>query len=253
MNPVVSVIILTKNRSRLLRRAVNSVCGQNFSNIEVIIVDDGSVDDTQNVLESFKAKIPNLKILRHNTSAGIILSRQEALAAASGELVAFLDDDDEWVDPDKLVKQVSWFEDNANGVICGGGIKKIPNSQFPISNKIAMRPESDSQIRKWMLLKNPFFTSTVMLKRSIALQVGGFVKDEIDLAEDYDLWLRMGEKGKMHNFQEVFTSYTFPGYNKNKLKLFFKKQAYLIKKHKKEYPNYWISSVILKLRCFIGL
>src|SRR5581483_3277770 len=119
--------------------------------------------------------------------------------------IAYLDDDDEWIDQDKLKKQVEFLDSHQNYVLTGGGIK-ISESE------IKLRPETDEQIRKTMLLRNNFFTSTVMLRRSSALLAGGFIKDETDLAEDYDLWLRLGRIGKMHNFQAAFTRYTVSHY-----------------------------------------
>ncbi len=87
-----------------------------------------------------------------------------------------------------------------------------------------------------------------MFKRSVALEVGGFIKDSDDLAEDYDLWLRIGTKGAMYNFQEIFASYRPTSYNKGKVRQFFAKQLRLIGQHKDNYPYYAIAKALLKLR-----
>jgi len=243
--PRVSVIILTKNRAVLLQKALASLEKQNFRDFEIVVVNDGSIDDTEAII--LACKHSNIVRITHSESQGITKGRQEALEKASGELVAFLDDDDEWVDRRKLEKQVEWFEKTPRGVLCGGGI--VVNVKGKNQN-VKLRPKTDGQIREWMLFKNPFFTSTVMVKVSAALEVGGFVQDSIDLAEDYDLWLRLGQKGEMYNFQEVFTKYTLPVYNKDKFKLFLTKQLYLVKRHKNGYPNYWLAQLILRLRLF---
>lgn len=99
-----------------------------------------------------------------------------------------------------------------------------------------------------MLFRNNFFTSTVMFRRQAAINAGGFVKDEYDLAEDYDLWLRLGKSGKMANFKEVFALYQQSNYNKERRKQFFKKQLKLIIRHKDDYPYAWLAKIILNIR-----
>lgn len=241
--PKVSVIILTKNRSAQLQQALASVEEQSFRDFEIVVVNDGSTDDTSTVLKNLQ--IENLKIMEHQSSQGITSSRQEALVKAQGEYVALLDDDDAWVDKVKLKKQVEFLDNNPDYVLTGGGIE-IVNGVSPKLTKF--RPGLDQVIRKTMLLRNNFFTSTVMFRREAAIKAGGFMKDDIDLAEDYDLWLRLGKLGKMSNFLEVFTAYTAPSYNKDKFKQFLSKQLRLIQSHKSDYTNYLLASLILRLR-----
>jgi glycosyltransferase involved in cell wall biosynthesis len=243
-NPRVSVNILTKNRKDQLKKAIDSVLSQSFKDVEIIVVDDGSTDGTEQVLKDLRFK--DLKILSHGQSWGITQSRQEALQSSTGDYIAVLDDDDEWMDVNKLKKQVEFLDTHLTHVLVGGSIA-VKSYQSSIIN-YQSRPQTNSSIRNWMLLKNPFFTSTVMFRRESALKAGGFVKDEIDLAEDYDLWLRMGTLGKMYNFRKAFTLYSKPQYNKEKLLKFFNKQAILIARQKKNYPFYFLSKIILMLR-----
>lgn len=247
---LVSIVVLTKNRASLLTLALASIQRQKFSDIEVIVVNDGSTDETSSLLTTWSLTLP-LRIIQHSQSLGIIASRQEALVKSGGTYVAFLDDDDQWVDQDKLTKQVRWFFDNPKGVIVGGSMSASGKKSGRFA--VIHRPSTDASIRRSMLFKNPFFTSTVMIRRSTALEVGGFVSDGVDLAEDYDVWLRMGSRGLMYNFRDVFTSYTSPQYNAFKFKQFLRKQRVLIKKYARIYPGYWLASTILTLRILIGL
>jgi len=255
--PKVSINILTKNRSELLKKALLSVSKQSFQDFEVIVINDGSSDETDQILQGYKDT--RIQIITHTESIGITKSRQEALLASSGEYVAILDDDDQWIDPEKLKKQVEYLDKNKECVLVGGGVELISNVKFLISNQIKnpngknirLRPESGQQIRQTMLLRNNFFTSTVMFRRQEAIKVGGFLSDEDDFGEDYDLWLRMGKMGKMHNFQEAFTAYRVPDYNKEKFKGFLKKQLRLIKRNKSVYPLYYLAVFILKFRLFL--
>lgn len=258
--PKVSVIVLTKNRAVLLKQALESVLDQTETDIEILVVNDGSTDETDSVLELFEKNIQSghinnlhIQTIRHGESRGITLSRQEALEKARGELVAFLDDDDIWCDPEKLSKQIAWFKENKKGVLVGGGMQVIHGAEFSISNTqekrdVKFRPEKDVVIRNTMLFRNNFFTSTVMFRRDKALEAGGFKVLGVDLAEDYDLWLRLGNRGEMGNIQEVFTLYRSPSYNKEKLVQFLKKQADLISEHGSNYPYFWVAYLFLKLR-----
>ena len=245
----VSINILTKNRCQLLKQALASIQKQAFSDYEVVVVNDGSTDDTEVLLKDLQFK--NLKIISHKNSVGITASRQEALLASQGEHVAILDDDDEWLDTEKLAKQVKFLDVHKECVLVGGGIRlKIEDARFK-EDTCRFRLEGDAQIRSTMLFRNNFFTSTVMFRREAAIRAGGFIKDENDLAEDYDLWLRLGRIGKMHNFQEAFTLYRQPNYNKEKFKVFLGKQLRLIGSHKNDYPGYWFARLVLETRLLI--
>ena len=103
--PLVSVIIPSHNRAVLLPRAVESVLAQTYSNLEVIIVDDASSDSTPAVMADLVKRDPRVRYFRHETNRYASAARNTGIASARGELIAFLDDDDEWL-PEKLAKQV---------------------------------------------------------------------------------------------------------------------------------------------------
>src|SRR6185437_4220322 len=131
--PKVSIIILTKDRAGFLKRALESIRSQTFLDYEVIVVNDASTDSTPKVLKDLTFK--DLKVLNHKTSEGIIKSRDEALGYAVGEYVAFLDDDDEWVDKNKPKKQVEFLELHSGYVLVGGGIViRMQNQELRMKN-----------------------------------------------------------------------------------------------------------------------
>lgn len=242
--PKLSINILTKDRVGFLERALNSIYSQTFQDFEVVLVNDGSLDNTLEVVENFKNKYKNLVIINHKVTVGISKSRSEALTASQGQYIVILDDDDEWIDKDKLRKQVEFLTTHPDYVLVGGAM--VTSDQI-----LKFRPESDRKIRKTMLFRNNFFTSTVMFSRQTAVNVGGFLSSEIDLAEDYDLWLRLGKEGKMYNFPDLFVKYNVPSYNTDKLLLFFKKQLILIKKYKNYYSFYISAKLILVIRIWL--
>jgi glycosyltransferase involved in cell wall biosynthesis len=235
--PKVSVNILTKNRAELLKKALESVDRQTFRDFELIAVDDASTDETSDVL---RGRTPLL--IKQPAPKGITFNRQAALEKSTGDYIAILDDDDEWLDTNKLKKQVEFLDNHSDYVLIGGGISA--------NGKLIHRPQNDAQIRSVMLLRNNFFTSTVMFRREAAIKAGGFMSDGMDLAEDYDLWLRMGKLGKMYNFNEAFTLYSKPNYNTGKFKSFLVKQVKLIKRERSFYPGYFFAYLILKLRTY---
>ncbi len=247
----VSINILTKDRSGLLKKALDSVLAQTFKDYEVIVVNDGSGDNTAAILDEYAKKMP-LIVIMHQASRGIINSRQEALRASRGKYIALLDDDDEWLDKDKLQKQIDWFKQNPDGVLVGSAVQyDIYHLSFKTGSRVIRRAETDAQIRQTMLLRNNFFTSTVMFKKAAALLAGGFIDDGIGAAEDYDLWLRLGKLGQMANFKGVFTAYRAPVYTKDRFRLFLQKQLSLIKRNKNDYPFYWVTVIILRIRILL--
>jgi len=102
-NPLVSVIIPTRNRANLLSRALGSVFAQTYDKLECIVVDDGSEDETQEILAAYTD--PRLVVLKHKTNRYASAARNTGIAQSSGEFIAFLDDDDAWL-PKKLERQV---------------------------------------------------------------------------------------------------------------------------------------------------
>ena len=104
--PTVSVVIPTHNRSAMLERAVRSVLGQTYQNLECIIVDDASTDDTPDVINMLIKHDARIKYIRHKTNRFASASRNSGIGISNGAFVAFLDDDDEWL-PKKLEKQMA--------------------------------------------------------------------------------------------------------------------------------------------------
>src|SRR4051812_30285525 len=127
----VSIIILTKNRAPLLAHALESVYRQSFRDWEIVLVDDGSTDNTESVIQQHIARGMPIIHIRHGASSGITRSRQEALLACTGRFVAMLDDDDAWVDARKLEKQMAYCDRNPDIVLAGGGIEMHDKLQGP--------------------------------------------------------------------------------------------------------------------------
>ena len=138
--PEISVVIPTYNREHTLRRAVQSVLGQTFTDFEVIVVDDCSTDQTKNLVESFRDK--RIVYVRHDQNAGPGAARNTGIRRARGQLIAFLDSDDEWL-PEKLRLQVEFLKGAPSSVegVCTGYYLHLVRLGMTVE-KVPSRPRS---------------------------------------------------------------------------------------------------------------
>lgn len=171
MSPLVSVNLTTYNRAGMLPRALDSVLSQSFSDLEVVVVDDCSVDATTAVVACYRERDDRVKYHRHETNRGNARARNTALSNCRGEFVAFMDDDDEWIDPDKIAKQVEILRgDNRVGIVCSGVRRYTSETEY--AERIVSKPvDLESRILSGNSI---IFNSTVMTRRSILYGVGGF-------------------------------------------------------------------------------
>jgi glycosyltransferase involved in cell wall biosynthesis len=237
--PLVSIVLPTYNRLRLLRRAIDSVISQTYKNWEMLIIDDISSDGTKEAMEELQSKDSRFKYCRIETDKipGISKYLNYGINNSKGKYIARLDDDDSWCNTQKLELQVNFLEKNPEYVLVGGGIIMVNENQDELYKYY--KKEKDETIRKYALMANPFSHTSVMFKRDSAVSIGGY--RNITFAEDWDLWLRLGMLGKLYNFKEYFTNYLSAGQN-NSFKIQRRQtQAVLrlIKEYKDSYPNYY--------------
>ena len=185
LSPLVSIIIPTHNRADLLPRAIKSVLSQSYTNYEIIVVDDGSVDNTQEVLLKFKSD--KLRFLKNETPKGACNARNKGIQAAAGELLAFLDDDDEYLP--------TYFEEN---------IKIYDPKWAYIFSRCYYIYKEAGKVKKLVRKKNEYVDAEQMLYEMSAgnyfvankkkiLKVGGF-DENLEKAQDYDVLLRLNLK-----------------------------------------------------------
>jgi teichuronic acid biosynthesis glycosyltransferase TuaG len=184
----VSVVIATHQRRDACRRAVDSALGQTRPPLEVIVVDDGSSDGTHEMLTSWAAREPRLRVLDRAPRTGRPAPpRNRGIAVARGEWVAFLDDDDAWV-ADKLAVQAA-FLDGAD-LVAGNAVLDGGRSYF------AAAPASRPVTRAELLRTNPIILSSSVVRRELLLRAGGMPEEPwLRGIEDYALWLALGDLG----------------------------------------------------------
>ena len=188
--PLVSVIIPTYNRGWIVGEAIDSVLVQDFSDYELIVVDDGSDDHTPEILAAYGDRITVLR----QANRGVSAARNRGIAAAAGRLMAFLDSDDLWL-PQKLSTQVRYFAENPDAVIC-------QTEERWIRNGVRVNPKKRHLKFSGMIFERSLALclvspSAVMIKKSLFNTVGVFDED-LPACEDYDLWLRISCRYPVH-------------------------------------------------------
>jgi glycosyltransferase involved in cell wall biosynthesis len=182
-NPEVSIIIPTYNRGWILKEAIESVLSQEFSDYELIVVDDGSTDDTREILDSYDRDI----IVLRQPNQGVSAARNRGIAESHAQLVAFLDSDDLWLSQ-KLTRQVAFFQSNPDAMICQteetwvrNGVRVNPKKRHHKLSGLIFEPSLA------LCLVSP---SAVMIRKTLFDTVGLF-DERLPACEDYDLWLRI--------------------------------------------------------------
>jgi glycosyltransferase involved in cell wall biosynthesis len=188
--PRVSVIIPTFNRAWILEEAIDSVLAQNFADFELIVVDDGSTDDTRARLQRYRSRIQYI----HQPNRGVSAARNAGLRRAKGTLIALLDTDDLW-QPAKLARQAAFFDAHPEARICQTEEIWIRHGQRVNPRRRHRKPSG------WIFepslalcLVSP---SAVMLRRELMAEMGGF-DETLPACEDYDLWLRVSLRYPVH-------------------------------------------------------
>jgi glycosyltransferase involved in cell wall biosynthesis len=236
-SPLISIIIPTKNGGTFLPRAVASIDAQSEKNVEIIIVSDGSTDDTVSVAEDLAKTRSYLKVIVLEKNVGPGVARDAGIKQGRGIYITLLDDDDEWIDAEKLRIQKEFLERNQDYVLVG--CKETDLMRDNSSHRLTRQNETSSEkIHEHFLLVNAFITSSVMFRKSDYVRAGGF--SSMYLAEDYDLWLRLGKLGKVTNLAGCRTRYYMRNSGaskKNKIKMSIA-MGKMLPRYKNNYPHY---------------
>ena len=193
--PRVSVVIPTHDRKEILPRALDSVINQTFSDWELIVVDDGSTDDTDKMI---LRDYPAVRYCRQE-NAGVSNARNSGVAMASGEWIAFLDSDDAWL-PEKLDRQLS-------GLVVEPELRLSHTDEIWIRNgRRVNQPKeyakSGGDIYRRGLPLCCICPSSVLIRKDLFEEVGGF-DEAFPACEDYDLWLRITAREPVHYLEQA--------------------------------------------------
>ncbi len=196
--PLISVLIPTYNCEAYVYDALKSVLDQTYTNFECIIIDDCSTDKTVNIIKSFNDE--RIQLIIKSKNSGYTNSLNQGLTIANGKYIARMDGDDISL-PNRFEKQVEVLESNSDIVVCGSIFQIID------SETIIKAPEHHEAIKTELLKESCIGHPTSMIRKSILDKYTIRYDTSYEPAEDYDLWVRLSQKGKLYNIQEVLFKY----------------------------------------------
>ena len=202
--PIVSVLLPVFNAAAYVEESVRSILAQTLCDFELIVIDDGSTDESGTILERLTAEDSRIRLIRR-ANTGIVGALNEALSLAQADLVARMDADDiAW--PQRLQKQVNYLDAHPDCVALGSAILVIDPQGDPIKepSQAITHDEIDAQLLAgygWALVH-----PTAMMRRQAVLSIGGY-RTQYNKVEDLDLFLRLAEHGRLANLPEVLLSF----------------------------------------------
>lgn len=229
--PKISVIIPTYNRESSIKKAIESVLNQTFSDFELIIVDDGSTDSTKEIISEFLLKDKRVRYFYQSNSGGPSKPKNTAFKHCAGSYIAYLDSDDQWLS-EKLKKQYNLMREspeNTGLVACHAFVVGENDKEKGI------RKVKSSGSLEELLTKEgafPFSSSSIMVKREVIERVGGF-DENLRIGEDLDFYMRIAEGEYSLSFvDEPLFKYFVHSLNiSGNLDRAYRDYKYLIKKH----------------------
>lgn len=213
--PMISVIIPVYNAEHTILSCMESVNHQNYENVEVIVIDDGSTDRSKEIIETYIVEHALHWIFISRENCGVAKTRNEGIQKSNGDFIAFLDSDDVWME-EKLSKQMALIQET-KAVFVSTNIRQTDsNVGYQIYHL------------KDLLRSNKVCTSTVLVSKAVLNDIGCF-NENMQYSEDYNLWLRIVKKYPIYIMNEILTKY-----NENSQGL----SSHLWKMEKGELSNY---------------
>lgn len=200
-NPLVSVIIPVYNGADYITQAVESVEKSSFRDLETILINDGSKDDSKQICQKLSKQYTNIVFIHRANNQGLSESLNYAIETAKGKYICRLNQDD-IILPDRIQTQVDFLNNNPDYVMVGGALQ-LCDEKGKVFETLCM-PLTDAEIRNNWLYLNSFADPAVLYRKTAVIQAGLY-KQEFYPADDMHLWYRMGRVGKLANLKQVVT------------------------------------------------
>lgn len=200
MTPRVSIVVPTYNRSAIVRRAVESVLAQTFGDLEIIVVDDGSTDDTRDALAGYGERVRYV----HQENRGPAAARNHGMQEARGEFIGFLDSDDAYL-PGNVAAHLRRFDEVPEAGLVYCGIEVLDQHGNPV--KEVLPDPRDRGFVLERLIRYNFITSSTVLMRRAAMEFAGPMSTRLWFAEDWYYWLRVASRFPIEFVDEVLVRY----------------------------------------------
>ncbi|MBD2655385.1 glycosyltransferase [Synechocystis sp. FACHB-383] len=199
--PKVTVLMPVYNGEKYLREAIDSILHQTFIDFEFLIIDDGSTDNSIEIIKSYKDN--RIILIKNNYNQGLVYSLNRGLNLARGIYIARMDCDDISL-PERFKKQVDFLDKNPEIGLLGTWVKVIDKNK--LCQAYWQYPIEDMSIKWSLCFCCPFAHPSVMYRKKIILNQGGYSKILSD-SEDYDLWSKLSKVTQMHNLPEIALFY----------------------------------------------
>jgi glycosyltransferase involved in cell wall biosynthesis len=202
MAPLVTILIPAYNAETTIRRAIDSALAQDYPAIEIVVVDDGSMDATSDVVAGYRREEIRLLQLPRNRGEGGVLN--EGIAIAKGEYIAFLDADDEWL-PGKLTRQIAVLESNRKAIMATCGCWFV-DSFGSRTEDFGMSPAGVAKDQVWRaLLAATCIAKPCVVARASAFKEVGLFDTTVRITADQDMWIRLALAGEVEFIDEYLT------------------------------------------------
>jgi glycosyltransferase involved in cell wall biosynthesis len=233
VTPRVSVIVPAYNAAVYLPYAVDSVLAQTYPNWEIVIVDDGSTDDTRAVVDSYRPKLRDKLQYIYQPNKGLPAARNTGMRAASGEFIALLDADDVWL-PQRLERGAAMMDAGPGVGLVHARVVRI-NALGDITGQLKVKPKYMSgNIARDIYTRRVHIVCPTVLFRKTCLQTAGWFDETMQATEDRDLWFRIALRDKVAYIDEVLAYYRLsPSSMTSNLDRLLKGQLYFVAKHYK--------------------
>ena len=204
-NPKVTVLMPVYNGEKYLKKSIESILDQTFTDFEFLIIDDGSTDESLELIKSYDDT--RIKIIVHEQNKGLIKTLNEGIELAAGDYVARMDGDDVSL-PERLEKQIAFMDNNQDVAVCGTWTKSMNENGKIVST---MKSLSGILLKYNYWKPSPMIHPSVMMRKSLIKEF--LFSVDAASAEDYDLWLRIVKKHRIFNIKECLLLYRIHGEN----------------------------------------
>lgn len=188
-SPKISVLLPVYNAEKYLKESIESILNQTFKDFELIIINDGSTDESENIIQSFDDS--RVKYFLNETNLGLINTLNKGIELSEGKYIARMDADD-ICSLNRLEKQYNYLEQNTKVVLCGSWAKTI--DEFGLTTGRIRRIDSNELIRVNMLFTTPFIHPTVMIRKEVIVKF--LYNEDAKHCEDMELWIRISQIGE---------------------------------------------------------
>ncbi|HMI04321.1 MAG TPA: glycosyltransferase family 2 protein [Pedobacter sp.] len=202
MNPKITVFMAAYNAANYINESIQSILDQTFEDFELLIVNDGSTDETVDIINNFKDS--RIRLLHNDKNRGLTYTRNIVVNEARAEYIAILDSDDVAIH-NRLELQYNFFQEHPDFALCGGHGTVIDEAGNPVADNRFTVPVGSDKIKMTLLFYNTFINSTVMYKAAVLKELNGY--NDYAPAEDYELFIRISDKYPVANLDSILVKY----------------------------------------------